>query len=484
MMFARFRKLCSTAVFLLALVSCGGGVDDSDSREVRSGDVTTAPSGPSGRSDGSKAATSKTTALEALDAPDAVKTVAVEAGAGFCLSELTIEVGNFGIGDDGPKLSPDGETLAFGTAEDMSYVYDVEGNQVVRREGPSSVHYAPDGERVFFPLYWQGETGGWMWSKNAPSIDLDYGVPVAFTPDGGRVAASGSLPTNTAESRTVVLDVNTGAEVGSYPLGGPIDPSGRFGASVDFGAGTTSLHDVETGEQVVSDIPGTAQAFSRDGSWLFLMSASGEGLDLNFTTTAWSMEGYSEGSSFEGEYVAASPNGQFIATTVRSGEAYSQLRIWSVSTGEVLLGPVLSTEFFGGPLYDGYDVGPELYARVLFSADSERVAFWALTEDSSGMHVFELDSGRRDGLLEIGPNVRATFGDSDQSMYLLDEDDGKLYFWSLEEGHAMRSSSLISASLLFSRVNVASAGYGRFVYLSFDRPGVHICTVNSPLGRN
>jgi WD40 repeat protein len=239
----------------------------------------------------------------------------------------------------GVALTPDGQTLVSASLGGLVRLWDVSsGRERQRIEIPSaitpSLTLSPDGRTV--------AVGGWKQDACVKLRGLDTDSertlaagsgPVAFSPDGRRLASSGSC----RDWATVKLwDTATGQEL--LALRGHQDPvwdvafapGGCTVASASADR-TIKLWDLITGAEQATLRGHTDQvdavAFSPDGK--LLASASHDR-----TVRLWNLSTLKEHSIFHGHAarvtsVAFSPDGQWLA----SGSYDKTVRLWSVGKG-------------------------------------------------------------------------------------------------------------------------------------------------------
>jgi WD40 repeat protein len=233
-------------------------------------------------------------------------------------------------------LTPDGQTLASASFGGFVQFWDVTtGRQRQRTEIPSalsaSLTLSPDGRTL--------AVGGWAWGASIMLRYLDAGVertlvagsgPVAFSPDGHRLASAGSFG---GWDTVKIWDPATGQEL--FALRGHQEPvwsvafapEGQIVASAS-GDRTIKLWDLTTGAERATLRGHTDQvdtvAFSPDGK--LLASASHDQ-----TVRLWNLATLNEHAIFQGHanrvtYVAFSPGGQWLA----SGSYDKTVRLWPV----------------------------------------------------------------------------------------------------------------------------------------------------------
>jgi WD40 repeat protein len=236
----------------------------------------------------------------------------------------------------GLALTPDGQTLASASLGGFVSLWHVTtGGERQRLDIPSavspSITLSPDGRTL--------AVGGWARNASVKLRCLDTGVertlaagsgPVAFSPDGRRLASSGSF---SAWATVKIWDTTSGQEL--FALRGHQDPvwsvafspDGRTVASAS-GDRTIKLWDIATGVERATLRGHTDQvdavAFSPDGK--FLASASHDR-----TVRLWDLATRKEHTVFQGHAsrvtsVAFSPDGQWLA----SGSYDKTVRLWPV----------------------------------------------------------------------------------------------------------------------------------------------------------
>ena len=231
-------------------------------------------------------------------------------------------------------LSPDGATLASGSANGQVQLFDLERSQIVatlsgHTQAIRSLAFSPDGTVLA-----SGDQDGirlWDVETRTRTATLPGGATsVAFSPDGETLASG-------FEDGVRLWDVGMQTEIAAYHHSGdrwgPRVNSVAFspdGALVASGGDDTTvrLWDVETGENVAllegHDRPVRSVSFSADGTLL----ASGADLVVNLWDPGTQKRLVTlQGEGREVTTVAFSPDG----TTLAAGSEDGKIGLWDVS---------------------------------------------------------------------------------------------------------------------------------------------------------
>jgi WD40 repeat protein/uncharacterized caspase-like protein len=282
------------------------------------------------------------------------------------------------------SYSPDGRTLAVVRVNGSVELADPRGNRPAIELGGRAngycVSFSPDGRRIAWgegtAIQVRDTLGGGQGSTlRGGSQQIER---VAYSPDGTTIlcAEGAALTLRSAETGQLIRRLTAdGQQVNAVAF----SPTGRVVAS-GTGGGTVNLFDVNDG-RLVNSIRAHSEnvpfvVFQADGKTL----ASGS---FDKTVKLWDVGTGKLLHTFEGYYIAMSPNGRLIATGSDDGESSAgsrnpSLAIYNVDTGELRI-RLLSLQdndwltFTPDGLFDG---SPNAWARVLwrFSQDTFDVA--------------------------------------------------------------------------------------------------------------
>jgi WD40 repeat protein len=401
-------------------------------------------------------------------------------------SSPTLQLHPLGGHSDGVisvAYSPDGSTLATGSADDTAKVWDVgTGTLLHSLEGHGdvviSVAYSPDGStlatasRDGSARVWDVGTGELLHSLDGHS---DGVISVAYSPDGSTLATGSGdgirAPIGSRDSTAKVWDVGTGTLLHSleghshYINSVAYSPDGSTLATASFDD-TAKVWDVDTGALLHSlEVHSNrllSVAYSPDGSTLATGSidSTAKVWDVGTGALLHSLEGHS--SSVRS--VAYSPDGSTLATASFDDTA----KVWDVGTGALLHSleghsssvrsvayspdsSMLATSFFDDTT-KVWDVGTGelLYSlegySIAYSPDGSTLATWSANgiakvwDVGTGELLYSLD-GYRMVAVAYGPDGSTlTTASANGIAKVWDVGTGELLHWL--EGHGDVVSSV------------------------------------------
>jgi DNA-binding beta-propeller fold protein YncE len=232
-------------------------------------------------------------------------------------------------------FSPDGKFVAAGVFADEVRVWEVASGKLVHLlaggAGPSiAAAFAPDGKSIVTTAWHNGTLSVWELptGKKRLTLPRDPGPAVhhvAFSPDGKRIASTGS------ELR--VWDAASGKLVYSRSNRGggctvAFSPDGRRLAATDH-AGGVALWEVSTGRQVRRWAPGgvvAGLAFSRDGSRLYC--GGNDGQLREFDADGKALRRWTTAGQGVARTLSISPDGHSLAVSTERGV----VQVWELAT--------------------------------------------------------------------------------------------------------------------------------------------------------
>jgi WD40 repeat protein/serine/threonine protein kinase len=301
----------------------------------------------------------------------------------------------------GAVVSPDGKRVAsaggksvsrVGPADWVTKVWDIQtGKELMTlKENLSSPALSPDGKRLATSSVvsgpdrlskvkvWDLETGKELFSlegsQRSPSPFTSVYSPVAYSPDGKRLAGAGLFrePGKQEDKHKVkVWDAQTGKELLVFEGGWDrviFSPDGKRLAAPS--REEIKLWDTQTGQVIQSFKGGNGWlAFSPDGKRLAASSRE--------ETKLWDTQTGEVLRSFKGRDTtsAFSPDGKRLAITSFSLRSANEVTVWDVETGKELL------------TLKGY---AERMGTAAFSPDGKRL----VSASSKGVKVWDAQSGQ------------------------------------------------------------------------------------------
>ncbi len=297
----------------------------------------------------------------------------------------------------GMDLSLDGQWLAVAYEGGVS-IYDAQSMEVVRT----------------YPL---GSTDG---------------NDVAFSPDGATVAiATGNL-TNRSQNRVVLWTWETSEieQIRSGRSTQPVlkvayHPSGTR-LSMTQSSWWPAIIDLQTGK-ILYDLTGEPMAFSPDGQWIAVSSASRDGNELRlYDIDGELVHQWPRPDDQNGNDIKFSPDGRLVAigfTGVDDGK--SNIRVWEVATGEVYLDMYFDLRIPSQGLSDDVETFAFSQDSTLLVAgmDNGSILLW---DTATGRPIKRLEDYHPLGIVDI------LISPDGQRMYVADF-GGEISVWHIDE---------------------------------------------------